>query len=238
MTVLVVMAMAAEAEPIAAALGLDESAPPVGDPLPARWFSGPDVALVVNGLDRRHRVDSIGTTAAALTTLRAIEHTDPRWVVSAGTAGGFAARGGAIGQVVLARGTVIHHDRRVPLAGFDAYAVGGYPTADLEKLADRLGFTSGPCSSGDSLDAPDRDLQTMTAHGTLAKDMEAAAVARVAELTGRPFTALKVITDIVDGPRPAAEEFVENLHTAGARLAEALPRLLAELPRYRQDRPS
>ena len=238
MTVLVVMAMAAEAEPIAEALGLEETDRPVGDFLPVRWFEGRDVWLALNGPDRRYHVDSIGTTAAALTTLRAIERSDPSWVVSAGTAGGFADRGGSIGQVVLARGPVIHHDRRVPLAGFEEYAAGSYPSADLGDLADRLGFTNGPCSSGDSLDAPSTDLAAMAVHGTLAKDMEAAAVARVAELTGRPFTALKVITDIVDGPRPTAEEFVENLHTASARLAEALPRLLAELPRYRQDRPS
>ena len=33
-----------------------------------------------------------------------------------------------------------------------------------------------------------------------------------------PFLALKAITDIVDGERPAQEEFLENLHMAAQAL--------------------
>ena len=203
-----------------------------------KWYVGADTTLVVNGPDPIHDVDSIGTVAAALTTHAAVEHADPDWVVSAGTAGGFLERGGFIGQAVLARGPVIHHDRRIPLEGFDRYGRGEFPTADLHELADRLGFESGPVSTGDSLDAPEADLRSMSRHGTLAKDMEAAAVARVAALAGRPFTALKVITDLVDTPEPTAEQFLANLATASSTLADALPRLVAELHSYRRDRPS
>lgn len=238
MTILVVMAMAAEAEPIIDTFGLEPMAPSPAPGLPAEWYSGAGVTLVVNGLDPVHRVDSIGTTAAALTTFAAMEAVDPDWVVSAGTAGGFAGRGGFIGQVIIARGPVIHHDRRIPLGRFDEYGRGVYPSADLRSLAESLGFSTGPVSTGDSLDAPDADLEAMAAHGTLAKDMEAAAVARVAALFDRPFTACKVITDLVDGPEPTAEEFVANVNAASATLARALPRLVAQLQSYRQDRPS
>ena len=41
---------------------------------------------------------------------------------------------------------------------------------------------------------------------------------QVAHLHGVPFLALKAITDIVDGERPAQEEFLENLHMAAQAL--------------------
>lgn len=36
----------------------------------------------------------------------------------------------------------------------------------------------------------------------------------------------QAITDIVDGGRPSAEEFLENLHTAAVSLESTLPRVL------------
>lgn len=216
--------------PVVKSLGL--TAQPGWTSMPwIQAFSSADggVNIVVNGVDPIHGVDSIGTTAGALTAAAAIERFAPRWVVSAGTAGGFAVRGGRIGEVILSSGPIIHHDRRVALDGYAQFARGEYPTADLRTEAANLGFTSGPCSSGDSLDAPPQDLETMHAHGTQAKDMEAAAVAGVAARAGCQFTALKVITDIVDGPEPTVEEFLANLTHAGQVLADALPRLLDAL---------
>ena len=238
MDVLVMMAMEAEALPIVDALELVEVESATSGLLPSRWFADERTTVVINGRHRLHGVDSIGTTAAAIATLAAVTRLEPSWIVSAGTAGGFAQRGGHIGQVVVAQGPVIHHDRRIPLAGFDEYGRGNYPTEDLDEVADRLGFTTGPCSTGDSLDAPESDLAVMATHGTLAKDMEAAAVAHVAWLADTPFTALKVITDLVDGPEPTAAEFLSNLESASATLATALPRLVEELHSYRRDRPS
>ena len=58
------------------------------------------------------------------------------------------------------------------------------------------------------------------------KDMEAAAIAWTTELTGTPFIALKVVTDIVDGGRPTHEEFMENLATAATSLQNTIFRLL------------
>ena len=68
-------------------------------------------------------------------------------------------------------------------------------------------------------------------HGTdaVAKDMEAAAVAWTCERLGVPFTALKVITDLVDHHEEAAEQFSRNLKRATQRLAEAVPALIDAL---------
>lgn len=53
----------------------------------------------------------------------------------------------------------------------------------------------------------------------VAKDMEGAAVAWAAELAGNvPIIGIKVVTDVVDGDKPAHEEFLENLQTASTNL--------------------
>ncbi len=225
------MAMHAESDPIRSRLDLQPAGSPELWPS-IEWFASDDESIVLarNGRDPGHGVDAIGTGPATITTLLSVQRWQPRWIVSAGTAGGFNARGGHVGQVIVADGPVIHHDRRIPLPGFDQLARGGHPSADLRDVATRLGFVSGPCSTGDSLDAPPADIEAMAAHGTLAKDMEAAAVAGVADRLGVRFTACKVITDIVDGEIATAEEFRANLATASAVLADAVPALLADLP--------
>jgi 5'-methylthioadenosine nucleosidase len=58
------------------------------------------------------------------------------------------------------------------------------------------------------------------------KDMEAAAIAWVAELSSTPFFSLKVVTDIVDGERPTHEEFLENLSSAASVLQKKLPEVI------------
>ena len=64
----------------------------------------------------------------------------------------------------------------------------------------------------------------MDATAAVAKDMEAAAVAWTCEQTGTPFTALKVITDLVDHHTETAEQFLANLRVATDRLADAAQR--------------
>lgn len=54
------------------------------------------------------------------------------------------------------------------------------------------------------------------------KEMEAAAIAWVAELSATPFLALKVVTDIVDGEELTQDEFLRNLATAAAILQDKL----------------
>jgi Phosphorylase superfamily len=46
-------------------------------------------------------------------------------------------------------------------------------------------------------------MAIMTQHGATIKEMEAAAVAWVAQLFGKPMFCVKAVTDIVDGDRPS-----------------------------------
>lgn len=58
------------------------------------------------------------------------------------------------------------------------------------------------------------------------KEMEAAAIAWVADLYNIPFLPLKVITDIVDGDQVTHEEFLANLGAAAKSLQEATPKVV------------
>lgn len=66
----------------------------------------------------------------------------------------------------------------------------------------------------------------MKENGASVKEMEAAAIAWVAQQFKVPFFAIKVITDIVDGGRPTHEEFLGNLHSAAQSLQRELPRII------------
>ena len=67
-----------------------------------------------------------------------------------------------------------------------------------------------------------QDMEMMLSNDAVVKEMEAAAIAWVAELSNTPFFALKVVTDIVDGDQVTQDEFLANLHTAATTLQEKL----------------
>ena len=56
--------------------------------------------------------------------------------------------------------------------------------------------------------------------------MEAGAISYVCEQLNVPYLGVKSITDIVDGGRVTADEFMENLETASTNLQEFLEKLL------------
>ena len=88
-----------------------------------RLWSNESVHVVINGSDSRFGVDAIGTLPASLTTLLAIEKTNPKIVISAGTCGGFTDRDGFIGEIILANRCVFH-DRRIPLRVYGLWSWG------------------------------------------------------------------------------------------------------------------
>ena len=242
MRLLIVMAMHAEAEPVVRELGLSAVAtPPWASPVPMRLWQGRagslEVDLVVNGIDPASGLDLIGTQSATAATMLGCEAFKPDLVLSAGTCGGFLKRGASIGKVYLATDRVWFHDRRVPIPGFDELARGGYPVADLSDIGAALNIEPGIVSTGDSLDLSPEDSERIEAVGAHAKEMEAAAVAWVASLFGARFTALKAVTDMVDGEHPPQEEFFANLRHATEELARSLVGFVHELQR-RADLPA
>ena len=237
--IVIVMAMGAEAAPVLELLGAARL--PAVDRLPFAWYraerSGCDVILAVNGRDPRHDVDKIGTQPAALNTYLVVERHHPDLLITAGTAGGWARAGGAIGDVYVSADRFVYHDRRIAIPGFDAYGVGSYPAVAADALATALGYKQGVVTTGNSLDETDDDRRMIEASGACVKDMEAAAVAWVGELLDVPVLAVKAVTDLVDSHAGTVEQFESNLAMASRRLCDALvavidwcaPRSVAEI---------
>ena len=138
------------------------------------------------------------------------------------------SKGGVIGDVYLSS-SISNHDRRIPIPGFSEYGVGSYTGFDVSEIAAELKYKSGVVSTANSLDHTEKDDEMMLLNKADVKDMEAAAIAWVAEQTKIPFCALKVVTDLVDGGRPSQEEFLENLASAAQSLQRALPKVLDAL---------
>ncbi|MFN3165941.1 MAG: 5'-methylthioadenosine nucleosidase [Phycisphaeraceae bacterium] len=222
-------AMEDEALPLIRGLALTDKQF-LAPPMPMRWYDGEvnglRVDVVVMGSDRRFGVDCIGTQPAAVAAQLALQQLEPDLLINAGTCGGFIKRGGQIGKVYLTGGPFYFHDRRVPLAPFEPYADGGWRLCDVASWADALGLEQGVVSSGNSLDMNADDAERIERAGTHAKDMEAAAIAWVADQHQTPMCAVKAVTDLVDGEHPTHEEFERHLHTASEALSEAVERLL------------
>ena len=94
-------------------------------------------------------------------------------------------------------------------------------------MAAELGYKTGTCTTGNSLDKTEEDDKHMQANEAVVKDMEAAAIAWSCALhNNTPFLAVKVVTDIVDGGVPTHDEFLANLAAASQSLQTALPKIL------------
>ena len=193
---------------------------------------GLNLKVVWCGHDRRFGVNNVATTAAAVTTYAAVAaFGSPDLVMSVGTAGGFSQRGAAIGDVFLATKSVFH-SRRIPdmaRGQLEEYGFGHFRSPPLNALARAARLKQGVVSTSDSLDCSAVDMDLMMAEGAVVKEMECAAVAWVCEQLNVPFTALKAITDIVDGAHPTREEFEANLHAASAALQERTAAVLTLL---------
>ena len=73
-----------------------------------------------------HGVDNVGTVPAAVTAYLAVHEFKPDLVISMGTAGGFKAKGAAIGDLFLAT-AFANHDRRIPIPVSHQTSVPGLP---------------------------------------------------------------------------------------------------------------
>lgn len=231
--------MEAEAQPFIDHLQLENKTSDVfPSNVPFHAFMGTynethNVTVITSGKDAVYGtgVDNCGTVPAALCVYLALQQlrrtNQADLLINAGTCGGFRRKGADIGDVFLTT-AVAHHDRRIPIPPFVPYGIGRLESklTKLPTLADAHQYKMGICSTGNSLDKTEEDDQHMLSNDASVKDMEAAAIAWACELHQVPFLGVKVVTDIVDGERATAEEFLEHLHTASRSLQDALPKVL------------
>ncbi|KAL5716756.1 methylthioadenosine nucleosidase [Ranunculus cassubicifolius] len=183
------------------------------------------INIIWPGKDGALGVDSVGTVSASLVTYAAIQALQPDIIINAGTAGGFKAKGACIGDVILAC-DVAFHDRRIPIPVFDQYGTCAKQTFPTPNLLKELDMKVGKLSTGDSLDMSPHDEAAILANDATVKDMEGAAVAYVADMLSVPAIFIKAVTDIVDGDKPTAEEFLQNLVAVTAALDTAVTRVV------------
>ncbi|KAL6219146.1 hypothetical protein ACLB2K_012352 [Fragaria x ananassa] len=229
-SVLIVIAMQTEALPVVHKFNLTE-VPDSGFPKGVPWvryhgfYKDLEINLVWPGKDQCLGVDSVGTVPASLVTYAAIQALQPDLIINAGTAGGFKEKGACIGDVYLAS-DVAYHDRRIPIPVFDLYGVGLKPACSTPSLQKELDLKVGKLSTGNSLDMSPQDEASIIANDATIKDMEGAAVAYVAEMLKVPAIFVKAVTDIVDGEKPTAEEFMQNLVAVTAALEQKVTKVI------------
>jgi nucleoside phosphorylase len=240
-SIVVIMAMRAEAEPLVQRLGAVSIS--LETLLPVQAFqceiNGCVVTVMVNGRHPRHGVDLIGTDGATISAMFAITAFDPELVITAGTAGGRSSETTKIGDVVVARERFVYHDRRIPLPGFQELGVGSFPALRVESLAAELGWQTGVISTGNSFGETAEELVMLDRSGAIAVDMESAAVAAVCEMFGVPVTGIRVISNYLGEADSAAAEFERELQDSVMTLAMAVeaavrfcvPREVAQLGR-------
>ena len=121
---------------------LQKSSSPIDGICPCVLYSGEyegtKLSLVLNGKSKDYGVDEVGTVPAALSTYIAVTKLKPDLIINAGTAGGFEAKGGAIGDVYIST-RIANHDRRIPIPDYIPYARSTYeclPTPQLLKVTD------------------------------------------------------------------------------------------------------
>lgn len=169
-SLLVLIAMTAEAQPLIDALSLSKMESLATEPYAVCFYSGSykgiTITVATNGQCRlspdNTGIDNVGTTPACLSTLLAMQTLSPKpdLVINAGTAGGFGKMGAAIGDAFVST-SIKHHDRRIPIPGWDAYARGHHTTHATSQLCAALKFKSGVVSTGNSLDCTERDMEML-----------------------------------------------------------------------------
>ncbi|MCP9612741.1 phosphorylase family protein [Coprobacter tertius] len=225
-----IVAMMAEAKPLIRHFSLIHQGGRFGQ-APVQAYRGvykdKEIILVVNGQDSETGLDYIGCEAATLSTHLAITFYQPDIIINAGTAGGFASKGAEVGDIYLSHKYIVFHDRRVDIPGWNRMGQGYFRCIDSDKIALAGGFKQGICTSGSSLDMTAEDAEQMRQTGGEIKDMEAAAIAWVAQLYNVPLLCVKAITDLVGGGS-TPEQFDKNIAMATSKLKDACFRIVDE----------
>lgn len=229
-TILLVVALQDEANPILKKLNL-QPLPPFGG-LPMKAYGGKvgnlSVYLVQNGADPRSKAENIGSQAATLSTYVGIQRFHPDLVISIGTAGAIEKNGAQLKQLYVSK-KIYFFDRRIQVPDYKEYGLGDYssPTLAPSMLA-KTKLQPGIICTGDSFDENATDYQMMLQLGCHSIEMEAAGVAWASQLMHTPMLAIKGITDYAEDQN-GIPQFLKNFSAVTNDLAEQLDLLLQQL---------
>jgi adenosylhomocysteine nucleosidase len=165
-------------------------------------LGGREVAIVEGG---------VGQKAAARATAEAIQFYRPKWIVSAGFAGGL--------DEMLRRGHIVMADEVVNAAG---ESIATDLRLDRESLAATKGLHIGRLVTIDSiLREPAERRLLAEKSGAIACDMETFAVAAACRQQGVPFLAIRIISDAVEDELPPEIEYLLKQRSLAGKLGAA-----------------
>lgn len=165
-------------------------------------LAGREVAIIESG---------VGQKAAAKATAEAIKFYQPKWVISAGFAGGLDDR--------LKRGHIVMADEVVSAAG---EKLATDLRLDRESLAATKGLHIGRLLTVDSiLREPAERRRLAEKQGAIACDMESFAVAATCRERGVPFLAVRIVSDAVDDELPPEIEHLLKQKSLAGKLGAA-----------------
>jgi 5'-methylthioadenosine nucleosidase len=225
LSILIIITMPKEADPLIESLKMLQLKDAIDHHIPAKIYTikknNSDVFLAVGDNCPRYNVPRVGTQAAAILAWETMRTFTPNVIINVGTAGGFKINGATIGDIYLSNESIKYHDRNFnpKKPSFVDYAFGNYPCIDLKPIANILGLKDGLISTGNNFYHTAEEYDIMVQNGIVAKEMEAAAIAEVAQLRQVPFAALKGITDLIDS-QDSAQQFVDNFKIVTEKLAE------------------
>lgn len=189
-------------------------------------YSGLNINLIVCGRDPDFDVACIGTLHAALATQTMIRQFQPDLIINPGTCGAFQYQGSRIGDVYLSE-RIRFLDRRISTMPQVRQWAEGHFTSDVaHALARQTGMAMAVVCTGDSIPMSAADEETLRSEPLVAKEMEAASIARVASIYHVPMFAIKVVTDFLDSQEGTGIQFNANLKVATRNLTCATARLL------------
>lgn len=226
-----VVAVAAMEEEAAPFLEGGTKAVEVDLPIGKAWhvdFANRDVIVVISGA---------GLVNSVIAATHAIHQYTPRFLVSAGSAGGLA-QGIYVGDVVVGT-SYTYSDADASAFGYVPGQIPGMPEfyeADRDLVSAAIGarledqrVRSGRIVSGNTfVDARTVDHVRTTFPGALAADMESAALAQLAYLHELPFVSVRAISDLC-GPE-ASSDFQFTLSEVAQRSAAVVRHLIETLP--------
>ena len=224
-----IVAMKQEAAPLIEHLSLTETNV-INDVIPCKAYTGMyghlDISLIINGTDKTHEVENVGTQPATLAAYEAIRVFNPDLLINAGTCGAYAIKGSRIGDVYIGE-RIRFFDRRIPLGKpYEEYGLGNYHCDKAIEVARQLKLPTSVVCTGNSLDISPTDEAILREEPLVNKEMEAAAIAWVAAMYAKPLIAVKSVTDLIDSHHTTAEEFGTNLALASSNLQKEVVRLL------------
>lgn len=214
---------------ILAALPEEAAALYATEPATTEEFLGFDIRCVtVDGIDIAIVTTGIGKVNAALAA--GLFGVEADLILMSGTCGALDAKAGAYW---IAK-AVQHDYGSAQSGGFQRYRAGTMPMGKPKNLAftpitdPKLGLPHAHIASGDRFVAdPAAAAETRKALNVQLVDMEVAAVAQAAERMGKPWAAIKAVSD--DANAKSDGDFQANVRKAAAQAAAGIERLIDRL---------